>query len=133
MEWCRRRGHGKWWPPLAVPSVTLSLCSLNRTDLPPAHKPAPPPPKKKNSDMKGHLTSDDIQVRIRRPSPSGKTAAVLSVIITSCWKSARGDVTKGADSSPKLVTTPQSAVLPCFFLLFLTWNFHHWSKLRRRL
>lgn len=51
------------WPPLAVPSVTLSLCSLNRTDLPPAHKPAPPPPKKKNSDMKGHLTSDDIQVR----------------------------------------------------------------------
>ncbi|XP_029699200.1 nectin 1b isoform X3 [Takifugu rubripes] len=33
-----------------------------RTDLPPAHKPAPPPPKKKNSDMKGHLTSDDIQV-----------------------------------------------------------------------
>ncbi|XP_056230272.1 uncharacterized protein LOC130167803 [Seriola aureovittata] len=32
------------------------------TDLPPAHKPAPPPPKKKNSDMKGHLTSDDIQV-----------------------------------------------------------------------
>ncbi|XP_055082156.1 uncharacterized protein LOC129456749 [Periophthalmus magnuspinnatus] len=30
------------------------------TDLPPAHKPAPP--KKKNSDMKGHLTSDDIQV-----------------------------------------------------------------------
>ncbi|TNN69737.1 hypothetical protein EYF80_020101 [Liparis tanakae] len=34
----------------------------DRTDLPPAHKPAPPPPKKKNSDMKGHLTSDDIQV-----------------------------------------------------------------------
>ncbi|XP_037533564.1 nectin cell adhesion molecule 1b isoform X2 [Nematolebias whitei] len=32
------------------------------TDLPPAHKPAPPPPKKKNSDMKGHMTSDDIQV-----------------------------------------------------------------------
>ncbi|XP_058489284.1 nectin cell adhesion molecule 1b isoform X1 [Solea solea] len=32
------------------------------TDLPPAHKPAPPPPKKKNCDMKGHLTSDDIQV-----------------------------------------------------------------------
>ncbi|XP_070399315.1 nectin 1b isoform X1 [Nothobranchius furzeri] len=32
------------------------------TDLPPAHKPAPPPPKKKNSDMKGHLASDDIQV-----------------------------------------------------------------------
>ncbi|KAI9548047.1 hypothetical protein NQZ68_013066 [Dissostichus eleginoides] len=32
------------------------------TDLPPAHKPAPPPPKKKNSDMKGHLKSDDIQV-----------------------------------------------------------------------
>ncbi|XP_008307201.1 uncharacterized protein LOC103377971 [Cynoglossus semilaevis] len=32
------------------------------TDLPPAHKPAPPPPKKKNSDMKGQLTSDDIQV-----------------------------------------------------------------------
>ncbi|XP_068613287.1 nectin-1-like [Brachionichthys hirsutus] len=32
------------------------------TDLPPAHKPAPPPPKKKNSDVKGHLTSDDIQV-----------------------------------------------------------------------
>ncbi|KAM4628146.1 nectin 1b isoform 1-T1 [Polymixia lowei] len=32
------------------------------TDLPPAHKPAPPPPKKKNSDMKAHLTSDDIQV-----------------------------------------------------------------------
>lgn len=63
MEWCRRRGGGKWWLPLVVPSVTLSLCSLNRTDLPPAHKPAPPPPKKKNSDMKGHLTSDDIQVR----------------------------------------------------------------------
>ncbi|XP_051254125.1 nectin cell adhesion molecule 1b isoform X3 [Dicentrarchus labrax] len=36
--------------------------SPTRTDLPPAHKPAPPPPKKKNSDMKGHLTSDDIQV-----------------------------------------------------------------------
>ncbi|XP_051934438.1 nectin cell adhesion molecule 1b isoform X2 [Hippocampus zosterae] len=36
--------------------------SATRTDLPPAHKPAPPPPKKKNSDMKGHLTSDDIQV-----------------------------------------------------------------------
>ncbi|XP_055369784.1 nectin cell adhesion molecule 1b isoform X11 [Betta splendens] len=35
--------------------------SPTRTDLPPAHKPAPPPPKKKNSDMKGHLTSDDIQ------------------------------------------------------------------------
>ncbi|KAL7879011.1 hypothetical protein AOLI_G00099850 [Acnodon oligacanthus] len=32
------------------------------TDLPPAHKPAPPPPKKKTSDMKGGLTSDDIQV-----------------------------------------------------------------------
>ncbi|KAM6973762.1 uncharacterized protein FYW47_003829 isoform 1-T1 [Aplochiton taeniatus] len=32
------------------------------TDLPPAHKPAPPPPKKKNSDLKGHLTSEDIQV-----------------------------------------------------------------------
>nr|XP_020470371.1 nectin-1 isoform X2 [Monopterus albus] len=36
--------------------------SPTRTDLPPAHKPAPPPPKKKNSDMKGHLTSDEIQV-----------------------------------------------------------------------
>ncbi|XP_072309104.1 nectin 1b isoform X2 [Eucyclogobius newberryi] len=36
--------------------------SPTRTDLPPAHKPAPPPPKKKNCDMKGHLTSDDIQV-----------------------------------------------------------------------
>ncbi|XP_013884263.1 nectin-1 [Austrofundulus limnaeus] len=36
--------------------------SPTRTDLPPAHKPAPPPPKKKNSDMKGHMTSDDIQV-----------------------------------------------------------------------
>ncbi|XP_070987162.1 nectin 1b isoform X3 [Oncorhynchus clarkii lewisi] len=32
------------------------------TDLPPAHKPAPPPPKKRSSDLKGHLTSDDIQV-----------------------------------------------------------------------
>uniref|UniRef100_A0AAY5LA06 Ig-like domain-containing protein n=1 Tax=Esox lucius TaxID=8010 RepID=A0AAY5LA06_ESOLU len=32
------------------------------TDLPPAHKPAPPPPKKKSGDLKGHLTSDDIQV-----------------------------------------------------------------------
>ncbi|XP_026143851.1 uncharacterized protein LOC113118694 isoform X2 [Carassius auratus] len=32
------------------------------TDLPPAHKPAPPPPKKKSSDMKGGLTSDEIQV-----------------------------------------------------------------------
>ncbi|XP_056334810.1 nectin cell adhesion molecule 1b isoform X2 [Danio aesculapii] len=32
------------------------------TDLPPAHKPAPPPPKKKGSDMKGGLTSDEIQV-----------------------------------------------------------------------
>ncbi|KAI7802579.1 putative poliovirus receptor-related protein 1-like [Triplophysa rosa] len=32
------------------------------TDLPPAHKPAPPPPKKKSSDMKGDLTSDEIQV-----------------------------------------------------------------------
>ncbi|XP_030236239.1 nectin 1b isoform X3 [Gadus morhua] len=31
-------------------------------DLPPAHKPAPPPPKKKTCDMKGHLTSEDIQV-----------------------------------------------------------------------
>lgn len=41
----------------------LSFHCLNRTDLPPAHKPAPPPPKKKNSDMKGHLTSDDIQVQ----------------------------------------------------------------------
>lgn len=41
----------------------LSFRCLNRTDLPPAHKPAPPPPKKKNSDMKGHLTSDDIQVK----------------------------------------------------------------------
>uniref|UniRef100_A0AAR2JZ04 Ig-like domain-containing protein n=1 Tax=Pygocentrus nattereri TaxID=42514 RepID=A0AAR2JZ04_PYGNA len=36
--------------------------SPSRTDLPPAHKPAPPPPKKKTSDMKGGLTSDDIQV-----------------------------------------------------------------------
>ncbi|XP_017271866.1 nectin cell adhesion molecule 1b isoform X1 [Kryptolebias marmoratus] len=36
--------------------------SPTRTDLPPAHKPAPPPPKKKNSNMKGHMTSDDIQV-----------------------------------------------------------------------
>ncbi|KAI1893657.1 hypothetical protein AGOR_G00125960 [Albula goreensis] len=36
--------------------------SFYRTDLPPTHKPAPPPPKKKTSDMKGHLTSDDIQV-----------------------------------------------------------------------
>ncbi|XP_045560137.1 nectin-1 isoform X3 [Salmo salar] len=32
------------------------------TDLPPAHKPAPPPPQKRSSDLKGHLTSDDIQV-----------------------------------------------------------------------
>ncbi|XP_029111528.1 nectin-1 isoform X3 [Scleropages formosus] len=32
------------------------------TDLPPAHKPAPPPPQKKTSDSKTHLTSDDIQV-----------------------------------------------------------------------
>uniref|UniRef100_W5MF83 Uncharacterized protein n=1 Tax=Lepisosteus oculatus TaxID=7918 RepID=W5MF83_LEPOC len=32
------------------------------TDLPPAHKPAPPPPKKKTSEMKSHLTADDIQV-----------------------------------------------------------------------
>ncbi|XP_028817066.1 nectin 1b isoform X4 [Denticeps clupeoides] len=32
------------------------------TDLPPAHKPAPPPPKKKGGDLKGHVTSDDIQV-----------------------------------------------------------------------
>ncbi|KAL0972681.1 hypothetical protein UPYG_G00193350 [Umbra pygmaea] len=32
------------------------------TDLPPAHKPAPPPPKKKSGDLKGHLTSEDIQV-----------------------------------------------------------------------
>nr|XP_055029626.1 nectin cell adhesion molecule 1b isoform X1 [Misgurnus anguillicaudatus] len=32
------------------------------TDLPPVHKPAPPPPKKKSSDMKGDLTSDEIQV-----------------------------------------------------------------------
>ncbi|XP_070295712.1 nectin-2-like [Salvelinus sp. IW2-2015] len=32
------------------------------TDLPPAHKPVPPPPKKRSSDLKGHLTSDDIQV-----------------------------------------------------------------------
>ncbi|XP_057204624.1 nectin cell adhesion molecule 1b isoform X3 [Triplophysa rosa] len=36
--------------------------SPTRTDLPPAHKPAPPPPKKKSSDMKGDLTSDEIQV-----------------------------------------------------------------------
>ncbi|XP_016103636.1 nectin-1-like isoform X1 [Sinocyclocheilus grahami] len=36
--------------------------SPTRTDLPPAHKPAPPPPKKKSSDMKGGLTSDEIQV-----------------------------------------------------------------------
>uniref|UniRef100_A0A8C2HK67 Ig-like domain-containing protein n=1 Tax=Cyprinus carpio TaxID=7962 RepID=A0A8C2HK67_CYPCA len=35
--------------------------SPTRTDLPPAHKPAPPPPKKKSSDMKGGLTSDEIQ------------------------------------------------------------------------
>ncbi|XP_066563774.1 nectin 1a isoform X3 [Amia ocellicauda] len=32
------------------------------TDLPPAHKPAPPPPKKKTTEMKSHLTADDIQV-----------------------------------------------------------------------
>ncbi|KAL4647710.1 nectin-1 isoform X7 [Arapaima gigas] len=32
------------------------------TDLPPTHKPAPPPPQKKISDSKTHLTSDDIQV-----------------------------------------------------------------------
>ncbi|KAL4658605.1 nectin-1 isoform X6 [Arapaima gigas] len=31
------------------------------TDLPPAHKPAPPPPKKKNTDFKCRLTSEDIQ------------------------------------------------------------------------
>ncbi|XP_028817064.1 nectin 1b isoform X2 [Denticeps clupeoides] len=36
--------------------------SPTRTDLPPAHKPAPPPPKKKGGDLKGHVTSDDIQV-----------------------------------------------------------------------
>nr|XP_015193226.1 PREDICTED: nectin-1 isoform X2 [Lepisosteus oculatus] len=36
--------------------------SPTRTDLPPAHKPAPPPPKKKTSEMKSHLTADDIQV-----------------------------------------------------------------------
>ncbi|XP_051953102.1 nectin-1-like isoform X2 [Xyrauchen texanus] len=36
--------------------------SHNRKDLPPAHKPAPPPPKKKGSDMKGGLKSDEIQV-----------------------------------------------------------------------
>ncbi|XP_077578139.1 nectin 1b isoform X4 [Stigmatopora nigra] len=55
---------------IAVAAVTDSCVtqaaekpeSATRTDLPPAHKPAPPPPKKKNSDMKGHLTSDDIQV-----------------------------------------------------------------------
>ncbi|RXM94209.1 hypothetical protein EOD39_18238 [Acipenser ruthenus] len=32
------------------------------TDLPPAHKPAPPPPKKKTIEMKSHLTAGDIQV-----------------------------------------------------------------------
>ncbi|KAM7412709.1 hypothetical protein PAMA_020201 [Pampus argenteus] len=42
--------------------LQVTYLSTPLTDLPPAHKPAPPPPKKKNSDMKGHLTSDDIQV-----------------------------------------------------------------------
>ncbi|KAG7217637.1 hypothetical protein INR49_021325, partial [Caranx melampygus] len=41
--------------------LQVTYLSTPLTDLPPAHKPAPPPPKKKNSDMKGHLTSDDIQ------------------------------------------------------------------------
>lgn len=56
----------------------LSFHSLNRTDLPPAHKPAPPPPKKKNSDMKGHLTSDDIQVR------SSFSSFSLFLILSAC-------------------------------------------------
>ncbi|XP_010872495.1 nectin cell adhesion molecule 1b isoform X2 [Esox lucius] len=53
--------------PPAVPDNVVSQApekpeSPTRTDLPPAHKPAPPPPKKKSGDLKGHLTSDDIQV-----------------------------------------------------------------------
>ncbi|XP_031429618.1 nectin cell adhesion molecule 1b isoform X2 [Clupea harengus] len=47
-------------PPVSQPPEKPE--SPTRTDLPPAHKPAPPPPKKKNSDLKGHLTSEDIQV-----------------------------------------------------------------------
>ncbi|XP_076850318.1 nectin 1b isoform X1 [Brachyhypopomus gauderio] len=34
----------------------------DQTDLPPTHKPSPPPHKKKAGDIKGGLTSDDIQV-----------------------------------------------------------------------
>ncbi|XP_051254127.1 nectin cell adhesion molecule 1b isoform X5 [Dicentrarchus labrax] len=52
--------------------------SPTRTDLPPAHKPAPPPPKKKNSDMKGHLTSDDIQDTGRRPEELLNPAEYMS-------------------------------------------------------
>ncbi|XP_031719271.1 cyclin-K-like isoform X3 [Anarrhichthys ocellatus] len=48
------------------------------TDLPPAHKPAPPPPKKKNSDMKGHLTSDDIQDSGMRPEELLNPAEYMS-------------------------------------------------------
>ncbi|KAJ8403791.1 hypothetical protein AAFF_G00346590 [Aldrovandia affinis] len=44
------------------PESTDKYAVLTRTDLPPTHKPAPPPPKKKTGDIKGHLTSDDIQV-----------------------------------------------------------------------
>ncbi|XP_041920086.1 uncharacterized protein LOC121684180 isoform X4 [Alosa sapidissima] len=47
-------------PPVTQPPEKPE--SPTRTDLPPAHKPAPPPPKKKTSDLKGYLTSEDIQV-----------------------------------------------------------------------
>ncbi|XP_052008850.1 nectin-1-like isoform X1 [Xyrauchen texanus] len=58
-----------------IVGVAVTICMVYRrgqkprtetdndlTDLPPAHKPAPPPPNKKGSDMKGGLTSDEIQV-----------------------------------------------------------------------
>ncbi|KAF7699190.1 hypothetical protein HF521_003932 [Silurus meridionalis] len=40
---------------------TQSDTDNDLTEMPPMHKPVPPPPKK-NSDMKGGLISDDIQV-----------------------------------------------------------------------
>lgn len=53
-------GQDKYESLVGITLVTL-LSYLNRTEMPPMHKPAPPPTKK-NSDMKGGLISDDIQV-----------------------------------------------------------------------
>lgn len=63
----------------------FGFCYLSptRTDLPPAHKPAPPPPKKKTIEMKSHLTAGDIQVSVQPISLHERELIYLNVCIFS--------------------------------------------------